>query len=68
MISRLPVIGYVLRLLNEERVGELGFFVLNLALLATVATLIFGWPAFITFMLAVTALALTALVGATLAK
>jgi len=68
MISRLPLIGYVLRLLNEERASELGLFVLNIFLLLALAILIFGYAALAVAMLVLTGVVLISLIAATFGR
>jgi len=64
MLSRLPVVGYALRCAREDRPLELGLLILNFVLLASLVTLAFGYPGFITMVLAFTAaIAVIILIG-----
>lgn len=57
ILARVPVVGYAIRCIEEERETELLSLVGVLLLAAIDATLIWGWPAFITIMLAAVVLA-----------
>lgn len=62
VLRRIPIVGFLHRCLEEERAADLGLFVLNLVMATIVATLIWGWPAFITVALTMTFLIMATLV------
>lgn len=52
MFFRLPIIGYALRCIDEERPFELALLALNLVMFVAVVAFTFGYPGFITVILA----------------
>lgn len=62
VLRRIPIVGFLHRCLEEERAADLGLFVLNFVMATIVATLIWGWPAFIFVALATTFIIMATLV------
>jgi hypothetical protein len=50
VLRAIPIIGLLHRCLEEERVGDLALFVLNIVLAVALATMLGGWAAFITIL------------------
>jgi hypothetical protein len=48
LIRRLPIVGYLLRCLDEERHKELAGLTANFVMFAVLMVILFGLPAFVT--------------------
>jgi len=66
LVRRIPVIGYLSRITDEERVAELGLFTANVLMASLLLVVLFGLPAFVIILYGLVALVSGLIVATTL--
>ena len=65
ILRRLPILGFAIRCAESGEFGRLAVLGLNVVMAVVLLVLWFGWPAFITIILAMTGLVATLILLAT---
>jgi hypothetical protein len=66
LVRRIPLIGYLSRITDEERVAELGLFTANVLMASLLLVVLFGLPAFVLILYGLVALVSGLIVATTL--